>query len=249
MTSSETTPPESEACADETAAGDGGSTSDAQSSDAQSSDAQSSDAQSGRSEPAGDAGDAPTVELPAELQEIVSMDASSLIEMKTKAEERDTYRDELLRAKAELDNHQKRVRRDRPVWEDQAVRRFVAELLPVLDNFELALSSSNADSDALRTGVEMIQQLLQKVLTDHGVEEVPAAGEAFDPEVHEAVAMVQVPDTEPGKVFDVQQRGFSFKGVLIRPSRVMVAAESSEQRGESKPAEAEESAGEDEGNS
>ena len=163
----------------------------------------------------------------SEVQELPELDGEALKELKKRAEERDAYRDELLRAKAELDNYQKRVRRERPNWEDHAVRQFLREILIVVDNFELAMGSdAPASSDAessLRQGIQMIYQQLQKTLEASGVEEVEALGEFFNPEFHEAIAEVEVPDKETGCVVDVQMKGFLYKGVLVRPSRVLVA--------------------------
>ena len=170
-------------------------------------------------------------DLPPELQEILALSADELLDLKQRADERDLFRDELLRAKAELDNHQKRVRRERPQWEDQAVRRLALALLPVLDNFQLALSSGGGDESSIRQGVDMIYQLFSKSLEDFGIEEIAAEGAVFDPEFHEAIAMLPAEDGEDGPVedntvIDVQQRGYLFKGVVVRPSRVIVAKQS-----------------------
>ncbi|MCZ6792452.1 MAG: nucleotide exchange factor GrpE [Planctomycetota bacterium] len=178
-------------------------------------------------------------------REMRSLDDESLVELGKRAGERDAYRDELLRVKAELDNYQKRVRRERPNWEDQAVRRFLGDLLHVVDSFELALESDVGQGpeagSPLRQGVEMIYQLLQKTLSDSGVEPIAGAGEVFDPEVHEAVAEVTTEDQETGRIVDVQKKGYLYKGVLIRPSQVIVAKRSPEV-----PAARESSDGEDE---
>jgi molecular chaperone GrpE len=156
-------------------------------------------------------------------------DQESLKELKQKAAERDRYREELLRAKADFDNYRKRERRDRPAVQDRAVRRFLVDLLPVVDNFERALESALAASEespeavGVTEGVRMIHQMLAKTLEDHGVEEVEAVGKQFDPQLHEAVRQVEVADRESGEIVDVEQKGYLHKGVLVRPSRVVVA--------------------------
>ncbi len=146
---------------------------------------------------------------------------------KKKADERDAYRNELLRAKAELDNFQKRVRRERPAWEDQAVRRFLRDLLPVSDNLERALTHTAGagldPSSKLEEGVRLTFQILCRVLVDHGVEEIPAQGEVFNPELHEAVAEVEVADHPTGRIVEVLEKGYRHKDAVLRPSRVNVA--------------------------
>ena len=168
----------------------------------------------------------PAAEHLRDAEETRTLSDEALLELKKKADERDLYREELLRAKAELDNFQRRMRRERPNWEDLAVRRVLSELLPVLDNFELAMSSAtanSADTESLRQGVELIYQLLQKTLTDSGVEEIKAVDQTFDPEFHEAVWEEEVTDKETGEIIEVQQKGYLHNGVVIRPSRVKVA--------------------------
>lgn len=150
--------------------------------------------------------------------------SGELEELRKRAEERDAYRTELLRAKADLDNFQKRVRRERPGWEDQAVRRFLRDLLPVADNLERALAHSGAGaSGTLDAGVRMTLQMLEQVLRDHGVEEIPARGETFNPEIHEAVAEVEVAHLPTGAVAEVLEKGYKHRDAVLRPSRVNVA--------------------------
>ncbi len=153
---------------------------------------------------------------------------------KKKAEERDAYRNELLRAKADLDNFQKRVRRERPAWEDQAVRRFVRDLLPVADNFERALTHTlpigTGSTSQLEQGVRLTLQMLARVLADHGVEEIPARGEVFNPELHEAVAEVEVSDQPTGQIVEVLEKGYRHRDAVLRPSRVNVARNSQDSK-------------------
>ncbi|HLU48794.1 MAG TPA: nucleotide exchange factor GrpE, partial [Planctomycetota bacterium] len=141
-----------------------------------------------------------------------------LVAIEQRAGERDLYRDELLRARADLENYQKRVRRERPQWEDHAVRRLVADLLPVIDNFERALSARDESQggDAFAEGVRLIHQMLLKALSDHGVEEIPALGESFDPELHEAVAVEETQEGRDHQIVDVQLKGYVHKGVVVR---------------------------------
>jgi molecular chaperone GrpE len=147
-------------------------------------------------------------------------------DLRKKAEERELYRNELLRARADFENYQKRVRKDRPQWEEQAVRRFLRDLLPVIDNFERALQNAAAGAAApasLEEGIRLTHQMMKQALSDHGVEEIPAQGEAFNPEVHEAVSEEEVTDRPTGEVLEVLQKGYRQRDAVLRPSRVKVA--------------------------
>jgi molecular chaperone GrpE len=170
--------------------------------------------------------------LPAEGQGPAGEDGSQNLSrdeyeaLRKKAEERDLYRNELLRAKADFDNYQKRVRKDRPQWEEQAVRRFLRDLLPVIDNFERALGTRGAGIAApasLEEGIRLTHQMMTKALADHGVEEIPAQGEPFNPEFHEAVAEEEVADRPSGEIVEVLQKGYRHGEAVLRPSRVKVA--------------------------
>ncbi|HEU5395207.1 MAG TPA: nucleotide exchange factor GrpE, partial [Candidatus Methylomirabilis sp.] len=128
-------------------------------------------------------------------------------------------------------NYQKRVRKDRAGWEALAVRRFIADLLPVVDNFERALAALD-EEDTSRTGFEqgvrLTHQLLRQVLADHGVEEIPAQGELFNPELHEAVVEEEVAGRPTGEVLEVFQKGYRHGDALLRPSKVKVAKNAEE---------------------
>lgn len=170
-----------------------------------------SDAESGKSAAAGDAK--------------VSVSEDEYDDLKKKAEERTSYFNELLRTKADFDNFQKRVRKERPGWEEQAVRRFILDLLPVFDNFERALehASDSASAEGFEQGVLLTYQMMERVLHDHGVEEVPAEGETFNPELHEAMSQVEVVDRPTGAVAEVLAKGYRHRNTLLRPSKVSVA--------------------------
>jgi molecular chaperone GrpE len=153
-------------------------------------------------------------------------DAMAALEgaLKKAVEERDIFLDELRRSKAEFENFQKRVRRERPAWEQQAVRRLIQELLPFADNFERALrNDSHAATDSIRDGVALLHQMLLEVLSKHDVQEIEAAGQPFDPLVHHAVDQVEVADpAADGRVVEVLQKGYRQGGVVVRPANVVV---------------------------
>ena len=129
-----------------------------------------------------------------------------------------------LRAQAELQNFKKRAERERARLREQATAEIIEQLLPVLDNLEKALSYSadRPEDNPLRQGLELIFGQLKEVLEEEGLAEIPAMGELFDPEVHEAVMTVEVDDPAADRVVEEFQKGYLFRGKLLRPSKVSV---------------------------
>jgi molecular chaperone GrpE len=103
----------------------------------------------------------------------------------------------------------------------------VKDLLPVVDNLERAIehasASSGADFESVLQGVELVRRELLGVLARHGVGAIEADGEAFDPNVHEALAQVEDPKVPAGRVAKVLQRGYRLRDRLLRPVRVLVS--------------------------
>lgn len=132
--------------------------------------------------------------------------------------------DRLLRAVADLENFKRQSARRETESRDRALRGVIEDLLPVMDNFERALDAArNArDVDSVRVGVEFIAQQLRDALKNHGVEPIEAQGQKFDPLHHEALEEVES-DQPEGTVVEEAQRGYSFKGQVLRPSLVRVA--------------------------
>lgn len=131
-----------------------------------------------------------------------------------------------LRAAAELENTQKRTRRDIEHAHRYALDRFASDLLAVRDSLELGLTTAGEDGDdaaALREGLEATLRQLDQVLERHGIEVVDPAGERFDPEHHEAVATAPDPASAPDTVSQVVQKGARLNGRLLRPARVIVS--------------------------
>lgn len=162
---------------------------------------------------------------PEELATTLSNE--ELAELLSKAKDRDVFLEELRRSKAELDNLQKRHRRDRVQLEKQAVCRVLVGLLPVVDNFERALATLEPLDDRTAAGLEegfrLIYQQLGQFLEQQGVTEIIAAGEVFNPELHEAVAQQEVVDRPSGEIVAVLEKGYMHDAVVLRPSRVQVA--------------------------
>jgi molecular chaperone GrpE len=92
-------------------------------------------------------------------------------------------------------------------------------------------AADNADAQALREGSEATCKQLKTTLERFGISEVDPEGEPFDPEMHEAMSMMPAPNIEPGSVAKVVQKGYALNGRLLRPARVIVAAEAPQGEG------------------
>ena len=134
-------------------------------------------------------------------------------------------KDRLQRVAADFSNYQKRMQRRLEDEKREAVRDFLRDLLPVIDNFERALASADegGDPEAFRQGVRMVHDQLLAALAQHGVEPIDAAGRRFDPEHHEAVAHLPSEEHPSGHVIDEVQRGYRHGDRTLRPSRVAVS--------------------------
>jgi len=139
--------------------------------------------------------------------------------------EAESYLDDLRRLQADFDNYRKRTLREQTARTASASQALVARLLPVLDNFELAVSSAerSRDFDRMLKGVEMVFGELREVLEAEGLVRIEAEGKPFDPERHEAVIAVEEEDTEPGMVVDIVRAGYELRGKVLRPAMVKVA--------------------------
>ncbi len=138
--------------------------------------------------------------------------------------------DRYLRAAAELDNVRKRAARDVEGARKYALENFSRDLLAVCDSLQMGIdaagkSDDTADADALLEGSVATLKLLNQTLERFGVEMLDPAGEPFDPEFHEAMTMQPSADAEPGSVLAVIQKGYTLNGRLLRPARVVVAAD------------------------
>lgn len=132
-------------------------------------------------------------------------------------------RDQALRAMAELENVRKRATRDVENAHKYALEKFAGELIGVKDSLEIGLSVQNASIEDLRSGSDATLKLLAKAFEKAGVLEVQAEGQPFNPEFHEALAMVPASDKTPNTVINVVQKGYLLNGRLVRPARVIVA--------------------------
>ena len=134
--------------------------------------------------------------------------------------------DQVLRVQAEMQNVRRRVERDVENAHKYALDKFTAELLPVVDNLERALSTIDAADDAQKavaTGLELTLKSFFDVLGRFKIEVIDPAGQPFDADLHQAVSMVPNPDLEPNTVMDVFQKGYTLNGRLVRPAMVVVS--------------------------
>lgn len=141
--------------------------------------------------------------------------------------ERDELKDQLLRTVAEYDNYKRRTKREKEQLYTDSVSDVVTAWLPVIDNLERALEAcENTEGDeaaALAEGVKMIARQIEDTMTKLGVEEIPADGEMFDPNLHHAVMQVEDDEAEEGRIVDVLAKGYRRGDRVIRHSVVRVA--------------------------
>ncbi|MFT7131753.1 MAG: molecular chaperone GrpE [Cyclobacteriaceae bacterium] len=163
-------------------------------------------------------------------REVDTLSFNELRDETTRArEEADKFRDAALRAEAEMQNVRRRAEREVEHAVKYGVEKIVQNLLPVVDSLEKAVEAAKqteAGSDATQAiieGMGLCQRLFLEVIAKQGVVTIDPHGEPFDPNVHQAISMVENPDVEPNSVVAVVQKGYSLNGRLVRPAMVMVA--------------------------
>ncbi|HYJ71276.1 MAG TPA: nucleotide exchange factor GrpE, partial [Actinomycetota bacterium] len=159
------------------------------------------------------------------LDEVEASDDAIAADLEKARAEAESYLDDLRRLQADFDNYRKRTLREQTARAASASQALVARLLPVLDNFELAVSSAehSRDFDRMLKGVEMVFGELREVMEGEGLVKIEAEGKPFDPERHEAVIAVEQEGTEPGMVVDIVRTGYELRGKVLRPAMVKVA--------------------------
>ena len=138
----------------------------------------------------------------------------------------DEHWDQLVRARAEIDNLKKRHQRDLEKAHKFSLERFVSALIPVRDSMELGLEAARgegADLDKFHEGAELTLKLLSDVMTKFEVEQVDPTGEPFNPELHQAMSVQAREDLPPNTVAAVVQKGYTLNGRLVRPAMVIVS--------------------------
>jgi len=141
--------------------------------------------------------------------------------------ERDELRDTLLRRQAEFDNFRKRTERERVEQSQYASMEVVGDFLPILDDFERALTADSTSPEYAK-GIQMIYQRMVESMKKTGLEPIGTVGKPFDPHLHQAIERVETGEAPDHTVIGEFQRGYHFKGKLLRPSMVRVAVQPSE---------------------
>jgi molecular chaperone GrpE len=162
----------------------------------------------------------PDVNLPSDTLE--GQLATLAVERDQLAAEKADLSDRLLRARAEFDNARRRTERERSEFLQFAAMDLVKDVLPVLDDFERALKVETSDRNYAK-GVELIYQRLYETLKKMGLEPIETAGKPFDPNLHQAVERVETDEARDQTVLGEFQKGYNFKGKLLRPAMVRVA--------------------------
>ena len=129
----------------------------------------------------------------------------------------------VLRLTADYDNYRKRAQREKEDVRQFSNQDLLEKLLPVLDNFEMAITAVKEADPSIKDGVQMIYDQLFAVLKGSGMEPIDAMGEAFDPNLHEALSQEETADVNEGTVVQQVQRGYKLNERLVRPARVVVA--------------------------
>lgn len=178
-----------------------------------------------------EAEDQAQAEEAGEVAETVASEPNPLAKLRSQVEvlmsERASLYDKLLRRQAEFENYRKRVERERSEVYQHGREDVLLQFLPVVDNFERALSSleeSEGDAEALRRGVELIHKQFTAALSKLGLETVEAVGHTFDPNVHEAVTTEATDKHKENTVIEEFQRGYRIGDRLLRPAKVKVAS-------------------------
>lgn len=166
------------------------------------------------------AGDAP-------VESVVDADLQDMGQALAAADqELAAHREAMLRMQAEMENLRKRLIRDLEKSRKFALEGVMKDLLQVRDSLErgLQMIDESTSVESLKAGKELTLKMLSKVMADHGLEVVDPAGEAFNPEFHEAVTLVPAADRPENTVIEVLQKGFKLHDRLLRPAMVVVSS-------------------------
>jgi molecular chaperone GrpE len=177
----------------------------------------------------GQAEDANTEEETAEEpeEELPPPTPEELKQLRTDAAKAGEYYERLLRQVAETDNLRKRLAKEKQDAIRYANESLIEQLLPTMDSFDMAmLAVKNAEEttiDSLKIGIEMVHTQLKRTLEEVGLSEIDAAGQSFDPALHEAMSRKETDETDEGTVLEQIRKGYKLKDRLVRPASVVVA--------------------------
>lgn len=170
-------------------------------------------------------------ETAAELEEDTAVEENSLEKQLADAQAKaDDNWDQLVRTKAEMENIRRRSEKELTSARKYALEKFAQELLPVIDSMEMGVSAAmdeNADITKLREGTEMTLKMFETAIDKFGIKGVHPKGEAFNPEHHQAMTMIDSAEHEPNMIIDVMQKGYLLNERLVRPAMVVVSSANS----------------------
>ncbi len=161
----------------------------------------------------------------------IEVSPEEIAELRAQADKAAENWDKYVRLNADFDNFKKRAARERQEAIRYANEGLLEKLIPIIDNFEMALLAVNSaqaqqgggTTDALKQGVNMIASQLKSALNEAGLEEIDATGQTFNPNLHEAVSQQESKDVPEGQVLQQLRKGYKLRDRLIRPATVIVA--------------------------
>jgi molecular chaperone GrpE len=165
----------------------------------------------------------PSPEAPSPANAQASGDPAALAAALDQAEQmaNDNW-EKMLRLKSELENSRRRAARDLENVHKYSLEKFTQELLPVVDSLEQALDNNEAEAEHLE-GIKLTHKMLLDALSKFAIVAINPVGERFDPNIHEAMSMLESADVEPGHIVAVFQKGYLLSERVVRPARVIVA--------------------------
>ncbi len=169
-------------------------------------------------------------EAPEESQDVPEAEApenaedGSNEELEKLQKENEAVSERLTRLQADFENFRRRTRQEKEDLAAVVAQGFMADMLPLLDNFERAMAAETADMESFRKGIEMIFTQFREALVKEGLEVIKTEGEKFDPNFHQAVMRVQDPEKEDDTIAMELQKGYMVKGRVVRPSMVQVVS-------------------------
>ena len=136
--------------------------------------------------------------------------------------QKDEWKDRFLRTAADFENYKKRTEKEKAIWISSAQSSLLQDIVGIVDDFDRAFALKATDTAQAIAGFELIYKSLQKLLEKYGVHEIKEVSH-FDPAMHEAIMQVESPDHKQGDIVQVLQKGYMFKGEVLRPAKVSVA--------------------------
>lgn len=144
----------------------------------------------------------------------------------TETEQVSKLKDQLLRKAAEFENYKRRTESERGDYFAYANEKLISDLLPVLDDFERALKAydKNHDTQALKKGVELVNDKFRNILEKQGLKEMDSTGKEFDVNKHDALMQQPSDEVKPNTVIDTIEKGYNLKDKVLRHAKVIVSA-------------------------